>query len=161
LSAALNVTVDTVAPAAPVVASVSDDTGSNGSDAITSDNTLVLHGSAETHSTVELFRDGVSIGSTPADAAGAWSFDYSGTALTDGTYLFRARAPDAAGTPSVLSTALSVTVDTVSPAVTVDILDSTLNGDDNSSVVTFKFSELPIGFSDDDVTVVGGSLSAV
>ena len=50
-SAALNVTVDTAAPSAPVIASFGNDTGVVG-DGITSANTLNLTGTAAAGSTV-------------------------------------------------------------------------------------------------------------
>src|SRR5262249_59298346 len=82
-----------------VVTGVTDDRGVSG-DAVTADNALVLRGTAEPLSTVELFRDGLSLGTTVADGTGQWSFDQSGTALPDGRYLFTARASDAAGNVS-------------------------------------------------------------
>ena len=51
-SAALSVTVDTAAPAAPAIASFSTDSGTAG-DGITNDNTLTLTGTAEANSTVQ------------------------------------------------------------------------------------------------------------
>ena len=54
-SAALNVTIDTAAPAAPAIASCSTDSGVAG-DGITSDNTLALTGTAEANSTVQGLR---------------------------------------------------------------------------------------------------------
>ncbi len=65
-------TVDTVAPTAPVITSVSDDTGTPG-DHITSDNTLTLAGTAEAGSTVNVYEGATLIGSATADANGVWS----------------------------------------------------------------------------------------
>ena len=48
-SAALSVTIDTAAPAAPTIASFSTDSGTVG-DGITNDNTLTLTGTAEANS---------------------------------------------------------------------------------------------------------------
>src|SRR5262249_7151984 len=53
----------------------------------------------------------------------------------------------------------TVNIDTDNPSVVVDIVDTTLRHTDNSSLVTFEFSEDVIGFTADDVTVVGGTLS--
>ena len=62
----------------------------------------------------------------------------------------------------------SVSIDTENPTVTVDIVDPTLNSDDNSSVVTFAFSEAPgASFTESDIqvsaglTLVAGSLTMV
>jgi large repetitive protein len=113
-SAALAVKVDTAAPAAPAVKAIADDTGTAG-DKITSDNSLILSGTAEANSTVTLYRDGGSIGTTTASSTGAWSCDYTGTTLTDGTYSFTAKAKDAAGNTSAASAAFVVQIDTVAP----------------------------------------------
>ncbi len=58
---ALSVTVDTVAPAAPTIASFSTDSGTVG-DGITNDNTLTLTGTAEANSTVKVFDGATLIG---------------------------------------------------------------------------------------------------
>ena len=108
-------TQDATAPAAPVVSSITNDTGLNNTDGITADSALLLNGAAEANSSVHLFRDGVAIGNTTANASGAWTFDYTGTTLADGGYLFTASASDAAGNTSALSAALSVTIDTTGP----------------------------------------------
>ena len=53
----------------------------------------------------------------------------------------------------------SVSIDTLNPTVTVDIVDASLSDSDNSSVVTFEFSEDVTGFDLGDLTAVGGTLS--
>jgi len=50
-------------------------------------------------------------------------------------------------------------LDTLNPTVTVDIVDTSLNDADNSSEVTFEFSEEVAGFEETDLTVVGGTIS--
>ncbi|MEW6758977.1 MAG: Ig-like domain-containing protein, partial [Acidobacteriota bacterium] len=109
-------TVDTTPPAAPVVASISTDTGTSSSDGITSDNTLVFSGTAEAGSTVHVFLDGAEIGTTVADGSGTWSFDYTGTTLADGPYSVTATAEDGAGNTSPASAPFAVLVDTADPA---------------------------------------------
>src|SRR5439155_14236323 len=111
-STALSVTVDTVAPNAPVISSFSNDSGALG-DGITNDNTLILTGTAAANSTVSVY-DGTTLrGTATANGSGAWSFT-TGT-LADASHSFTAKATDAAGNTSAASTALSVTVDTVAP----------------------------------------------
>lgn len=110
---------DTVPPEAPVITGISDDTGTPG-DGITSDNRLVLTGTAEANSRVEVSVDGVAAGTTITDDLGAWSFDYTGTLLADGTHAFTATATDAAGNASGPSRAFLVVVDTMAPVVTVN-----------------------------------------
>ena len=53
----------------------------------------------------------------------------------------------------------TVPVDAAAPSLTVDIVDTSLNNADTSSVVTFTFSEAPVGFTAADITAVGGSIS--
>ena len=54
----------------------------------------------------------------------------------------------------------TVSIDTLNPTVTVNIVDASLNDGDNSSLVTFEFSENVTGFDAGDLTPVGGTLSA-
>ena len=114
-SSALTVLIDTQAPNAPTVTGIADDNGSSDADAKTNDPTLIISGTAEANSTAEVFRDGGSIGTTPANGSGDWTFDYTGTSLSDGSYSFTATAEDAAGNTSAVSTALAVLIDTQAP----------------------------------------------
>ncbi|OEK02996.1 hypothetical protein BFP97_16345 [Roseivirga sp. 4D4] len=125
---------DAAAPSAPVVSSITDDTGNNGADQITSDNMPDVNGIAEANSTVEVFVDGVSVGTTNADADGNWTMVYNGDSpREDGSFDVTAKATDAAGNTSTISPVLSVTVDATAPAmpeVTIATTDSGLNGAD-------------------------------
>jgi hypothetical protein len=109
------VTIDTSPPNAPSITGIADDNGSSGTDEITNDNTLIISGTAEANSTVEVFRDSASIGTTPADESGNWAFDYTGVSLSDGSYSFTATATDVAGNASAASSALPVLIDTQAP----------------------------------------------
>ncbi|NEV00841.1 Ig-like domain-containing protein [Bradyrhizobium uaiense] len=111
-SAALNVTVDTVAPGAPTVSSFSPDSNITG-DGITNANQLTLTGTSEAGSNILIFDGSTQIGSAAADVNGNWSFVTG--ALVDGTHAFTSKAVDAAGNVSATSAALNVTVDTVAP----------------------------------------------
>ena len=53
----------------------------------------------------------------------------------------------------------SVTIDRTNPTLTVAIADGSLSDTDASSLVTFTFSEAPVGFTDADLDVVGGTIS--
>ncbi|WP_079206297.1 Ig-like domain-containing protein [Microcystis aeruginosa FBCC-A68] len=53
----------------------------------------------------------------------------------------------------------TVTIDTLNPTLALDIVDASLNDGDNSSLVTFEFSEDVAGFDNSDVSVSGGTLS--
>jgi len=116
-SSGLVVTIDTTAPSAPVVTGITTDTGTSATDGITNDQSLIINGTAEANSTVEVFKGGVSIGTATTNGSGAWSFDYTGTTLAEGSYTFTAKATDVAGNVSALSSGLTVTIDTTAPAV--------------------------------------------
>ncbi|MEO1144895.1 MAG: Ig-like domain-containing protein [Cyanobacteria bacterium J06638_22] len=112
-SADFEFTVDASAPAAPNIDSLSEDSGA--ADNITNDQGLEFSGSAEADSAVELFLDNASIGTTTAIAGGTWSFDYTGTELTDGDYVLTVRATDIAGNTSDASANFAFTLDTTAP----------------------------------------------
>ncbi len=75
--------------------------------------TLTVSGAAEPGSTVEVFDGSTSYGSTTATTAGTWSRQVTG--LSDGAYLFTARARNLGGV-SGNSGATVVQVDTRAPA---------------------------------------------
>jgi hypothetical protein len=106
-SSPLSVRVDTVAPAKPVIASFSTDSGTVG-DGVTNDRTLALTGTAEANSTVKVYDGTKLVGTATANGSGAWS--YATGTLLDATHSFTATATDAAGNVSAASTALVVTV---------------------------------------------------
>lgn len=101
-------TVDTIAPAAPVIGSPT--TGS-----VTTDNTPTISGTAEASSTLNLFANGNPIGTTTTNGAGNWTITLS-TPLADGTYALTATASDGVGNTSVASTSVALTIDTTAPA---------------------------------------------
>ncbi|MBT9236782.1 BapA prefix-like domain-containing protein [Pseudomonas sp. MG-2] len=128
-------TVDSVAPAAPVIEP------SNGSE---------ISGTAEPGSTITLTDgSGNPIGQTTADGSGNWSFT-PGTPLPDGTVV-NATATDPAGNTSGPS---STTVDGVAPGVpTIDLSNgSSLSGtaEPNSTVTLTDGSGNPIGVATAD-----------
>ncbi len=137
IASTLAVLVDGVVPDAPVVVSISDDSGSAADDEITNDNTLSFTGTGEANSIIEVFIDGTSVGTTSADGSGDWTFDYTGIALNDDTYEVTATATDAAGNTGAESSAFSVTVDTTSPAIpTLDLAASTDLGTSSTDNLT-------------------------
>jgi Big-like domain-containing protein/Calx-beta domain-containing protein/type IX secretion system substrate protein len=136
VSSALNFTIDTASPSTPSITSITADSGADGADRITNDNTLEINGTAEANSTVEVFIDGTSIGTTSADGSGNFSFDHTGTVLVDATYSATAKATDLAGNLSTESSALSFTIDTVIPEPPV----ITSFTDDSGSKVEGEFS---------------------
>ena len=94
------------------ITGISDDTGANPADGVTNDNTLTFSGTALGGATVELFIDRVSKGSTLANNLGTWTFDHTGTVLTDGVYSVTAKQTDRTLSPqSAASSAFQITVD--------------------------------------------------
>jgi MYXO-CTERM domain-containing protein len=104
-------TVDTTAPAAPVVNTPADG-------ATLSDNTPTYSGTAEPGSTVTVIVDGAAVGTTTADSSGNWSFTPV-TGLTNGEHTVAATATDAAGNVSPQSNTNTFTVDATIPAAPV------------------------------------------
>ena len=97
-AATLNVTIDTVAPNAPVI------TGNS----IVNANQLQLTGTAEAGSTVKLFDGSTVLGTATANASGAWS--YTTAALSGGTHAVTATATDVAGNTGVASLAVNALI---------------------------------------------------
>jgi len=104
-STSVSVAVDTVAPLAPVINSLTTPTNIN---------SFTISGTAEPLSTVAVFESGSAFGTTTAGSGGAWSIP-SGT-LADGAYSFTATATDSFNNTGPASTAVSVAVDTLAPA---------------------------------------------
>ncbi|MFW5440402.1 MAG: beta strand repeat-containing protein, partial [Methylophilaceae bacterium] len=168
VSAALPIEVDTGDPAAPTVTSISNDTGASGTDEITSDNTLIFNGTAEANSSVEVFIDGVSVGTTTANGAGVWAFDHTGTTLADGTYNITAQATDTAGNTGVVSAALPATVETVDPTIaaqsfnyaenqTVGATVAAVVASDNVAVTGYTFTATGTNTSSDTFYQIDGA----
>ena len=104
-------------PPAPQLAAITTDSGFSASDLLTNDTTLVLSGTAQPGATVNVTRLGTGlVGTAPADAAGSWSFDYTGTTLADGEVSFVLSATDASANTGASSPPIVVTIDTVAPA---------------------------------------------
>ncbi|NER78777.1 MAG: hypothetical protein F6K42_04205, partial [Leptolyngbya sp. SIO1D8] len=150
-------TLDTTGPAAPstpVLDSLSD-TGSSNSDTITTDTTPVFTGTAEANSTVTLSSnvDGV-IGSAISDGSGNWRVPTS--TLTAGAHSITATATDTVGNVGTASSALTMTVDTTVPTVSISSTESTLS---NLSPIpiTVTFSEVMSGFEVGDISVGNGT----
>ena len=118
--------------------------------------TTVISGSAEANSSVEVFIDGGSIGTTTADGSGNWSFDHTGTILADGSYVLTAAATDAVGNISSSSANFNVTVDTTGPRVTsVETQDLDGDGFIDALHITFNEAILDSSVTADDFDVAG------
>lgn len=115
--------LNALAPAgvqAATVDGVIDDTGSSATDAVTSDNRLMIRGTATPGASVTVSRLDIGVlGTTTADGTGHWVFDYTGTPLPDRYYAFSATVDLGGGKISPPSRALLVKVDTTPAAAPV------------------------------------------
>jgi Bacterial Ig-like domain len=96
-SAAIKVTLDMVAPEAPVIAH----SAING-------HTVTLIGTAEANGTVKIYDEGGLLGSTTANDDGGWSCVTDN--LANGKHVFTATDTDVAGNTSIESDALSTII---------------------------------------------------
>ena len=110
VSNSVTVTLDTTAPAAPVITPPVT---------LTSTNTLEITGTTENGSTVTLTQNNGDSTLTPTiitSSDGIWSVDVT---LIQGDNTFTATATDQAGNTSVVSNSVTVTLDTTAPAAPV------------------------------------------
>ena len=119
-NAPLSLTIDTVAPDAPINLQLSSDSdsGIDSRDNITNNENPTITGLSASGATVELFSSGVSVGITTADNDGNWQIEVENN-LTDGVREITAVATDAAGNQSVSSAPLSITIDSSNPQITL------------------------------------------
>jgi hypothetical protein len=109
-SATYTLRIDTqVSP--PAIRVVNDSSGGNGS---TNNPQVIVGGTTEPGSTVEIVRDGVPVGSVVADVNGDWQVTED-AGLGDGNYEYTGMVTDPAGNISEVSSALPVNVDTLAP----------------------------------------------
>ncbi|RXT47722.1 Ig-like domain-containing protein [Bradyrhizobium betae] len=144
-SAALNVTVDTTAPNAPTLLSITPDSNIVG-DGVTSANQITLHGAAAAGITVQIYESGNLIGTAVAGNDGLWSLTTA--TLADGKYSFSSKAIDAAGNVSATSASYGVTIDTVAPNKpafygTASDGHVVTNGATNANHITLNGAALP------------------
>jgi hypothetical protein len=142
----VQVVVDTIGPAAPVITSPTAGTQNTGIPGI--------DGTAEPGSKVTVFNGETSLGTTTAGNDGKWA-QTLGTSLSDGTYSFTAKATDALGNTGPASPPVQVVVDTIGPAApvitspTAGTQDHTIGGiagtaEPGSKVTVFN-GETPLG----------------
>ena len=97
---------------------------------LSSNNALTITGSAEANSTIEIFQNDSSVGTTVADSSGNWSFDTEAILGEGNDNIFTATAKDAAGNVSSKSTGINIskgtgTPDNTSPSVNLSITPTT------------------------------------
>jgi large repetitive protein len=136
--------IDTTAPTA-VFSAATDDvgsvTGALSSGDTTDDTALVLSGTNEAGSTVEVFNGTTSLGQATVTGT-AWTF----TATVDDatTYQFNVKETDAAGNTSAATSNFTVIGDTTAPTLSsVSLSDTAISeaDDGNTVTATFTFSE--------------------
>ena len=118
------VQIDTVAPTATAaISAITTDTGTSATDFITNDQTLIvsatLTGTLGVGEQVQISLDNGSTWNNATLVSGStYSFDNAASALTAGSYNFRARVVDTAGNAGSVSIAQAVTIDLTPPAMT-------------------------------------------
>ncbi|HEY9431002.1 MAG TPA: Ig-like domain-containing protein, partial [Blastocatellia bacterium] len=157
-------TIDTTV-ATPAITAITDDTGSSMTDGITSDNTLVISGTATAGHTITVKTlGGATLGATTADGAGHWSFDNTGSALADGSYALAASANQGGGA-SPSSPSFTVRIDTFAPIVASVNRQNPTAATSSADTITFRvtFSEQAPGVDVSDFTPVfsGGLAGAI
>ncbi|WP_380183227.1 Ig-like domain-containing protein [Kalamiella sp. sgz302252] len=119
--AGFTLTIDSTAPEAPLVNSLSDDVGSiqftsvaRGN--VTDDPTPTFSGTAEAGSTLTLYDNGKKLGSVVADEKGNWSYTPT-TNLVEGAHSISVTATDEAGNQSEQSSYWNFVLDITAPGV--------------------------------------------
>ncbi|MFW1940523.1 Ig-like domain-containing protein, partial [Acinetobacter junii] len=154
------ITVDTTAPATPVApTSYADNVGdiqNPASTAVTTDDrTPGLNIGGGLTDTPTLYVDGVAVDAVYDPLTGTLT---PTEPLSPGEHQLSYTLTDAAGNESAQSPALTLTVDTTAPTLTITSSDLEL-GAGETSTITFQFSEDVAGFTASDVVVAGGTLS--
>ncbi|MFX5915507.1 Ig-like domain-containing protein [Acinetobacter baumannii] len=152
---------DTTPPATPSVPSgyldnVGPDQGIKGSGSSTDDTTpgvvISAPGAGETPT---LYVDGEKVAASYDPVTGTLT---PTTPLADGSHQLTYTLTDAAGNESAQSPAITVTLDTTAPVLTISTSDLVLASGE-AATITFEFSEPVSEFSVSDVVVSGGVLS--
>ncbi|WP_186804175.1 Ig-like domain-containing protein, partial [Salmonella enterica] len=129
VSSGFVLTIDATPPAAPVIASVADNTAPvtgivpNGGS--TNETRPTLSGTGEAGATISIYNGSALVGTAQVQANGSWSFTPS-TSLGAGVWNLTATATDAAGNTSAASEIRSFTLDTTAPAAPV--IDTVYDG---------------------------------
>jgi hypothetical protein len=140
-----------IPPAAPVITTVSPDTGVVG-DSITDANVLMLSGMAAANSAVRIYDGSTLLGATTVNGSGAWGFTTA--KLSDGTHNFTATDTDAYSLTSAASSAFKVTVDTVAPT---DVFVSDVKNSNGSFTLTGTALDRGVAEAGDVIKVYDGT----
>ncbi|ECT0640905.1 Ig-like domain repeat protein, partial [Salmonella enterica subsp. enterica serovar Anatum] len=115
-------TIDTTAPAAPVIDTVYDGTGpitgNLSSGQITDEARPVISGTREANTTIRLYDNGTLLAEIPADNSSSWRYTPDAS-LATGNHVITVIAVDAAGNASPVSDSVNFVVDTTPPLTPV------------------------------------------
>ena len=152
--------IDTTAPSAPIISSESPATGT----------AMTLAGSAEAKSTLTVFDGTNALGTTTANASGAWSFTTG--ALASGSHTFTAIATDAAGNVSLASQPVDPVIGNPTPSsditysgnntnlnVTDTSMTVTLSGNNDTANLTGNNNTIQLSGSNDSLSITGSGNS--
>lgn len=138
----VSINITTFSPA-PVVVRVLDDTNYT-DDNVTSDTTPSLTITGEAGGTVEVFRNGVSVG-TVTDVGTPGEYTFNSALLADGNYTFTARLTLPGAPQSAASAPLAVTIDHIAPdaPTIVDVIGNTITitAETGSNIVLYNNGE--------------------
>ncbi|KQU16345.1 hypothetical protein ASG63_11170 [Methylobacterium sp. Leaf94] len=143
-SAAVALTIDSLAPSVPVITTAAG---------LTPDTTPTITGTAEAGATVTISDNGIVLGTAVADTNGVFSFT-PGADLAQGANNFTVTARDLAGNVSVPSTAVALTIDSLAPgaptitafAGTITDATPTITGTaESGATVTVRSDALVLG----------------
>ena len=149
-SSAIVFKIDVTAPAVPTL------TGPSGT---TTNNKPVLSGTAEANSTVKLYNStsATPIATVTAGTDGKWTYTPT-TALADGSYSLTAKATDAAGNVSGVSSVLTFTVNTGSTtAATMTWAADQANGFEQISQLALKTVATPKSTVTETINLTAGA----
>jgi hypothetical protein len=157
-------TLDTSIVVPTIQLATTSDTGTSNTDNLTKINTPTLTGTGEIGATIQLLDGTRSIGRTTVGSDGKWQFTSS--ALSDGTHDFTAIATDIAGNVSTNPNALRVAIDTTAPQLQLaqDLAGAVLNwsskfagqvSDSNIATLSYRFDNAPAI----DLAPTGGAFS--
>ncbi len=154
-SASVVVTIDTVAPAktgTPVLPAASD-SGRSSSDKITNITTPTITGTTTAATTVYLYTGTTVIGTFYAAST---TFSMVASSLPDASHVVTTKAADAAGNLSLISTSITVVVDTIAPpAASAPLLVAVTSDTGRSSTdrITNKTTPVVTGTNDSKAIV--------
>ena len=118
---------------------------------------FTLTGTADADSTVEVFQNGGTIGTTTATTTRDWTLLVR---LTDGANTFTATATDSTGNTSEATEAVIITLDTGRPGVTITSASGGNGATTNTRTLSYTaiFTEAVNGFDEGDITVTGTAI---